>query len=325
MSDSETGVVESLDPARELDDPKALPDTPLEGLPWWLTDKTREQRAARSEERAPGHVFYPALASFFSDGWIRDVRMLVKSGKEATVYCCEANPDRGYALIAAKVYRPVGIKHKRNPQSAYEEAELRQAFESKMKIRTFKWDARYQEGRHIQDARLRRAFENRTRTGRDVQDTFWAKHEFETLRRLHGAGADVPRPLAQAGHALLMEYVGDVREPSPVLQQAQLPREQARALFERVIANIALWLDCGYVHADLSSYNLLWHEPRIVAIDFPQAVDAYDNPHAFDFLRRDVANVCKHFGRYGVSVDAESLAWDLWEGKVPALSIPSPA
>jgi RIO kinase 1 len=156
-----------------------------------------------------------------------------------------------------------------------------------------------------------------------VQDTFWAKHEFETLRRLHGAGADVPRPLAQAGHALLMEYVGDEREPASTLQQAQLPREQARALFERVVANIALWLDCGSVHADLSSYNLLWHAPRIVAIDFPQAVDAYDNPHAFDFLRRDVANVCKHFARYGISVDAESLAWDLWEGKVPALATPS--
>ena len=90
-------------------------------------------------------------------------------------------------------------------------------------------------------------------------------------------------------------------------------------------ANIALWLDCGYVHADLSSYNLLWDDPRIVAIDFPQSVDAYDNPHAFDFLRRDVANVCKHFGRYGVSVDAESLAWDLWEGKVLALASPSRA
>jgi RIO kinase 1 len=314
MSDPEALVDEP-----SLDDPKTLPNSPFEGLPWWLTEKTKQQRAYRSDERAPGHAFYPALASFFSDGWIRDVRLLVKSGKEATVYCCEANPDTGYALIAAKVYRPVGVKHKRNPQSAYEEADLRRTFEKKVKVRTFKWDARYQEGRSIQDARLRRAFENRSRTGRDVQDTFWAKHEFETLKWLHAAGADVPRPLAQAGHALLMEYVGDATEPAPALQQAQLPKERAQALFDRVIQNVALWLECGYVHADLSSFNLLWEDPRIVAIDFPQAVDAYANPHAFDFLRRDVGNVCKYFGRYGISVDAESLTWDLWDGKVSGL------
>jgi RIO kinase 1 len=325
MSDSEPVVEKSLDelPNLNLEDPTELPGTPLEGLPWWLTEKTKQKRAHRQDERAPGHVFHPALASFFSDGWIKDVRLLVQSGKEATVYCCEAQPSTGYALIAAKVYRPVGVRQRRNPQSAYDEAELRQSFEYKMKVRTFKWDARYQEGRRIQDARLRRAYENRTRMGREVQDSFWAQHEYEALRRLHAAGADVPRPLAQAGNALLMEYVGNESEPAPALQQAQLPRDEAKTLFDRVIENVALWLDCGYVHADLSSFNLLWWAPRIVAIDFPQAVDAYANPHAFEFLRRDVANVCKHFGRYGISVDAETLAWDLWDGKLSPT--PSPA
>lgn len=305
---------DSPDPA--LDDAAGRPPTPLEGLPWWLTEKTKRQRAARGDERVPGHVFHPALAAFFSDGWISDVRMLVQSGKEATVYCCDATPSSGYSLVAAKVYRPAGVKHRRNPQSAYQEAELRQSFEKKVKVRTFKWDSRYQEGRNnIQDARLRRAFETRTRTGREVQDSFWARHEFETLRRLHAAGADVPRPLAQAGNALLMEYLGDESEPATPLCQASLPRENAAALFRRVIENMALWLDCGHVHADLSSFNLLYWEERIFAIDFPQSVDVYDNPHAFDFLRRDVANVCKYFARYGISVDAESLAWDLWDGK----------
>ena len=314
-----TERTEPTDPA--LDDPAALPATPLEGLPWWLTEKNKQTRAKRRDEQTPGHVYHPALASFFSEGWISDVRLLVKSGKEATVYCCDATPSTGYSLIAAKVYRPVGVKHRRNPQSAYAEAELRHSFEKKVKVRTFKWDSRYQEGRsNIQDARLRRAFETRTRTGREVQDTFWARHEFETLRRLHNAGADVPRPLAQAGSALLMEYLGDQADPAPPLYQATLPRERAPELFRRTIENIALWLDNGCVHADLSSYNLLYWQERVVAIDFPQSVDAYENPHAFDFLRRDVSNVCKYFARYGITVDAESLAWDLWDGKALSLS-----
>src|SRR5687767_2296288 len=325
MSDSQAdSVVEELDDPVLIDDPRlddstALPPTPLEGLPWWLTEKNQRTRANRRDESTPGHIYHPALAAFFSDGWISDVRLLVKSGKEATVYCCDATPSTGYSLIAAKVYRPVGVKHRRNPQSAYQEAELRHSFEKKVKVRTFKWDSRYQEGRNgIQDARLRRAFETRTRTGREVQDSFWARHEYETLGRLHRAGADVPRPLAQAGNALLMEYLGDNADPAPPLYQATLPRERAGELFQGVIRNIALWLDCGLVHADLSSYNLLYWRERVVAIDFPQSVDAYENPHAFEFLRRDVTNVCKHFARYGVSADAESLAWDLWDGKVSA-------
>ena len=53
---------------------------------------------------------------------------------------------------------------------------------------------------------------------------------------------------------------------------------------------------------------------RVVAIDFPQAVDADANPHAFDFLRRDVGNVSRHFARYGVPADPEEITLRLWEG-----------
>ena len=296
-----------------LDSPRPEEGDPLQ-MPWWLTERVRRQRARQAAERVPNQIYHPALASFFSNGWIKDVTLLVKSGKEATVYCCQAHPSTGYDLVAAKVYRPVGIRHNRNPQAAYEEAELRHSFEHKVKVRTFSWDSRYREGRQIKDARLRRAYENRTRTGRDVQNASWARYEYETLRRLHGAGADVPKPLAQAGHAVLMEYVGDASGPAPLLQAADVVRADAEALFWSVIRNVALWLDCGLVHADLSAYNLLYWQRRVVAIDFPQAVDAFLNSHAFDFLRRDVANVAKCFARYGVSVDAELLAYDLWEG-----------
>ncbi len=299
--------------AGDGDGPRAEELDPL-NLPRWLTEKTRRERALRADERVPAHVYYPALGQFFSDGWISDVRLLVQSGKEATVYCCDANPSSGYSLVAAKVYRPVGVKHNKNPQAAYDEASLRHTFERKVKVRTFTWDARYREGRGIQDARLRRAYENHSRTGREVQNTTWARAEYETLRRLYGAGAAVPRPLAQAGNAVLMEFCGDEDGPAPALYAAALPRADAERLFWSVIENIALWLRCGLVHADLSAYNLLYWRGGITAIDFPQAVDAAVNPHAFEFLVRDVTNVCRHFGRYGVSVDPEPLAYDLWEG-----------
>jgi RIO kinase 1 len=298
----------------DSDGPRPEESDPF-NLPRWLTEKTRRQRAAHADERVPAHVYYPALGQFFSDGWISDVRLLVKSGKEATVYCCDATPSSGHDFIAAKVYRPVGVRHNRNPQAAYEEAALRRSFEYKVKVRTFTWDSRYREGRSIQDARLRRAFENRSRTGREVQNTTWARAEYETLQRLYAAGAAVPRPLAHAGNALLMEFCGDGDEPAPGLYAAQLPRGDAERLFWGVIENIALWLRCGVVHADLSAYNLLYWRGGVMAIDFPQAVDAAVNPHALDFLLRDVTNVCRHFGRYGLSVDPSALAYDLWDAE----------
>lgn len=73
----------------------------------------------------------PTLDMFFREGWITDVSRQVKSGKEATVYCCQATPATGLPVLAAKVYRD-------------------------RQDRTFRNDAFYREGRYIADKRLRK-------------------------------------------------------------------------------------------------------------------------------------------------------------------------
>src|SRR5690348_2819317 len=100
-----------------------------------------------------------ALDSFFTQGLISEILYTVKSGKEATVYCCKANPSTGSKLLAAKVYRP------RNN-------------------RGFKNDAIYQEGRVILKGQVRRAVENKSRFGREVQFAMWVNYEFEALKAL---------------------------------------------------------------------------------------------------------------------------------------------
>ena len=47
--------------------------------------------------------------------------------------------------------------------------------------------------------------------------------------------------------------------------------------------------EIGYTHGDLSAYNVLVHDGRLVLIDLPQAVDLVGNPQGFDYLRRDCA------------------------------------
>jgi serine/threonine-protein kinase RIO1 len=65
------------------------------------------------------------------------------------------------------------------------------------------------------------------------------------------------------------------------------------------------------VHADLSAYNLLWWEGRLIVIDLPQAVEFTTNPDAFDLLHRDVANVGDWFTRHGLAVDVEAVYAEL--------------
>jgi RIO kinase 1 len=60
-----------------------------------------------------------------------------------------------------------------------------------------------------------------------------------------------------------------------------------------------LFHTCKLVHADLSEYNILYHNSELYIIDVSQSVE-HDHPSAFDFLRNDVKNVDEFWGRMGV-------------------------
>jgi len=227
------------------------------------------------------------LDAFLEAGWITGKSWVVKSGKEATVYCCEATPGSGHSYLAAKVYRA---------------------------HRSFRNDTMYREGRVILSSRIRRAVEKKTNTGREAMSALWQGHEYEQLKRLHAVGADVPRPLAMGKNALLMEYLGEPGAPAPPLQSVRLERREARELFQRLVENLQLMLSCNLIHADLSPFNILYWEGRLCIIDFPQAIDPRFSPHAWELLHRDLQNVCRYFERQGIRTDVERLAGDLWTG-----------
>jgi RIO kinase 1 len=234
-----------------------------------------------------------SLTDFYEQDLITDVVHVVKSGKEATVYCCIADAKTGLTHAAAKIYRP-------------------------RMFRSLKNDAVYRLGRTQRDLdgnvtrrTQRDAF--KSERGRAAQVSSWIDFEFSTHTLLYNAGVDVPQPLAHVGNAVLMAYIGEEGEPAPLLRDVKLTREEAPALFERVLHNIELCLAHNRIHGDLSEYNILYWQGNVLLIDFAQAVDPRQNTDVFPLLARDIARVCHYFARSGINADAEGLARDMWK------------
>lgn len=235
-----------------------------------------------------------SLERFYEEDLITDVLHVVKSGKEATVYCCAADPATGYDYLAAKVYRPRMFRGLTN-DAVYRES--RAQLDSG--------------GFEVRNDRRWRAHQ-RSKQGQSERVASWIAYEFATQRLLASAGADVPRPLSQIGNGVLMDYIGEPGDAAPLLREVDFPRDEAQPLFERIMRNIELFLACDRIHGDLSAYNILYWQGEIRIIDFAQAVDPRYNDDIFALLARDVERVCRYFTRYGVESDPAALAADLW-------------
>jgi RIO kinase 1 len=277
------------------------------GVAWPSRAVPRELESAADTRLAFNPTFHSSrherewiinyLGPFYEDALIVDVLHQVKGGKEATVYCCRAHPATGVELIAAKVYRPRMFRSLRN-DSLYRQGRATLDEEGKTVKR----------GR-----RVKLAVAKRTKFGQEVLHNNWLANEFETLRVLHRAGADVPMPFAAGENAMLILYLGAEGKPAPTLNHVRLDPKEARRLFERVLWNVELMLAHKRIHADLSAYNLLYWNDALTLIDFPQAVDPLINPRAFELLTRDLQRVCDHFARYGIHANAQEIALEMWK------------
>lgn len=212
---------------------------------------------------------------------------VVKSGKEADVFLLErAVPHGPGVVLAAKRYR--------SPDN-----------------RDFHRSAVYEEGRRTRKSRDARAIAQKTTYGRMLAAGHWAHAEFEALSRLYGLGVPVPYPVQVNGTELLMEFIGADGRAAPRLAQMREEGRVLRGYLEQVIAIMGQLARAGLAHGDLSPYNLLVHEGRVVVIDLPQIVDAVANPSGAGFLHRDCVNIADWFSRRRVEVDPEELFADL--------------
>jgi RIO kinase 1 len=212
---------------------------------------------------------------------------ILKTGKEADVYLIRRHvpgTDRS-CLLAAKRYRDA--EH-----------------------RLFHRDAGYLEGRRVRESRVNRATENRSAYGKQMIAGQWAGAEFTALCRLYGARVAVPYPVQITGTEVLLEFIGDDDgTAAPRLAETRPGEKLLASLWEQFTAALDTLARHGLAHGDLSPYNLLVHQGRLVIIDLPQVVDVIAHPTGRDYLVRDARNVTAWFAARGLpDADPDALA-----------------
>jgi RIO kinase 1 len=213
-------------------------------------------------------------------------RGLLKTGKEAEVFLVERCVDDRTNLLAAKRYK---------------------SFEDRM----FRDDVRYRQSRQAGESRVDRAMARGTRTGMAFRAQQWVDTEFDVLGRLWAAGVSVPYPVQLLGREVMLEYIGDEQAAAPRLVQFRGGTSELSELYDQLLVNLGRMVDAGIVHGDLSAYNLLVWQGRLVIIDLPQAVDPVLNPDGLALLERDVLNACGWFSKRGLTTDPSAVLGDL--------------
>ena len=218
------------------------------------------------------------LLKMINNDTLSEVHGCMSTGKEANVYHALSKTEDGTQLQRAiKVY--------------------------KTSILVFKDRDKYVTGEY----RFRSGY---NKNSNRAMVKMWAEKEMRNLKRIHAAGLPCPKPVLLRLHVLVMGFLGDDEgAPAPRLKDVELLGDDAQArwasLYFTLLGYIRImYRTCHLVHADLSEYNILYHQERLWVIDVSQSVE-HDHPRSLEFLRVDIKNVTSFFSRKGINTLSE--------------------
>ncbi|KAJ3375757.1 Serine/threonine-protein kinase RIO1 [Allomyces arbusculus] len=228
-----------------------------------LTDKSDRATAEQVLDPRTRMILFKIV----NQGLLAEIHGCVSTGKEANVY---------HAVTASGQHRAIKVY--------------------KTSILVFKDRDRYVSGEH----RFRHGY---ARHNPRKMVKVWAEKEMRNLKRLRAAGIPSPEPLLLKLHVLVMDFIGDTDgRAAPRLKDANLDAKRAKRAYHSLLRMMwVLFHECRLVHADLSEYNILYHQKQCYIIDVSQSVE-HEHPHALEFLRKDCANVTEFFRKKGVAV-----------------------
>jgi RIO kinase 1 len=215
---------------------------------------------------------------------IDDVVGQLKSGKEAEVYVVTTRGE----YRCAKVYKEA-------------------------KNRSFKQASQYTEGRKAKGSRQARAMNKKSRFGREEMESEWQNTEVEALAVLASAGVRVPKIYNYHDGVVLLEMIVDRDgHAAPRLNDVTMSAEEARRHHGTLIREAVKMLCAGYIHGDLSEFNVLLSEHGPVIIDLPQAIQSTAN-NAFKLFQRDINNLAAYFSRFAPEIKNTDYAHEIWK------------
>ena len=132
-----------------------------------------------------------------------------------------------------------------------------------------------------------------------------AEREYEVLEELYPY-VSVPRPIDHNRHAFIMEKLEGVE-----LARAEFEAQQVLGVLDLILRELRDAYTAGYVHADMSEYNIYVAESGVTIFDWPQAVGT-DHENAPELLDRDIDNLVGYFRRkYPHKVPEDVAAGDI--------------
>ncbi|MBI4438650.1 serine protein kinase RIO [Candidatus Woesearchaeota archaeon] len=139
----------------------------------------------------------------------------------------------------------------------------------------------------------------------------WVQREFRNLMVAREAGVRAPLPVAFLKNILVMEFIGN-NDVAPKVKDA-FPNDPEE-FFIKVTEHMRRYYRAGFVHGDLSKFNILNHNGSPVLIDFSQAMPV-KAASSGELLKRDVVNVVDFFRKLGVDASVERVFGQITKGK----------
>ena len=224
-------------------------------------DRRKEGQQRKLLDEFFDHATLLAISRLVSQGQFESVDFPISTGKEGGVF----RASLGSEFRAVKVYRIGNTTFRHLPEYALEA--------------------------------LRRQTSVRNYGGLIIA---WTRREHTVLGRLTDAGVRVPRPYGHLRNVLVMEFIQDGEGAAPRLKDAII--DDPEAVYRDLVEQIGKMVRVAHlVHGDLSPYNTLFSDDKVVLIDVAQAIPT-DHPQASALLVRDLANYARFLGRLGVEV-----------------------
>ncbi|KAL6716871.1 Serine/threonine-protein kinase rio1 [Lecanora helva] len=246
----------------------------------------RNERGAEKSDRATNEqVLDPRtrmiLLQMINRNVVSEVNGCLSTGKEANVYHALSVPqEEGSEAAVAPLHRAIKVY--------------------KTSILVFKDRDKYVTGEY----RFKQGY---SKSNNRAMVKVWAEKEMRNLKRIYASGIPCPTPVQLRLHVLVMGFLGDKKgTPAPRLKDVELVGTEVEARWKLLYLQLLgymriLYQVCRLVHADLSEYNILYHEDKLWLIDVSQSVE-HDHPRSLEFLRMDVKNVTDFFRRKGIDV-----------------------